>query len=218
MNPIVAFLIRSFVAVPVTVITWLVCYIPLDFTFWSSTLIAILGGALTHIILSLFQNTSYLKKHQLTRKEYRYIKNNLKEAKLKIKRLNKSIFKIRDIYSVKQRIDINRITKKIHKMTTKEPRRFYQAEEFYFSHLDSLVELTEKYSFLSSQPKQNSEMGQSLIETRKTLNELSKVIEEDLYRVISDDINTLNFEIDVAKHTIQKKKELKFPEENRWLK
>jgi 5-bromo-4-chloroindolyl phosphate hydrolysis protein len=103
-------------------------------------------------------------------------------------------------------------------MTMKEPKRFYQAEEFYFSHLDSIVELTEKYSFLSSQPKQNSEMGQSLIETRRTLNELTKVLEEDLYHVISDDLDTLNFEIDVAKHTIKKKKDAKFPEENRWLK
>lgn len=205
-------------AVPVTVITWLICYIPLDYTFWGATFIAILSGVLTHVILSLFQNISYLKKHQLSRKEYRYIKKNLKEAKQKIRRLNKSIFHIRDIHTVKQRIDINRITKKIHKMTMKEPKRFYKAEEFYFSHLDSLVELTEKYSFISSQPKQNSEMGQSLIETRKTLIELTKVVEDDLYHVISDDINTLNFEIDVAKHTIQKKKELKFPEENRWLK
>ncbi|MED4229200.1 5-bromo-4-chloroindolyl phosphate hydrolysis family protein [Neobacillus cucumis] len=218
MNPIVAFLIRSFVAVPVTVITWLICYIPLDYTFWGATFIAILSGVLSHVILSLFQNISYLKKHQLSRKEYRYIKKNLKEAKQKIRRLNKSIFHIRDIHTVKQRIDINRITKKIHKMTMKEPKRFYKAEEFYFSHLDSLVELTEKYSFISSQPKQNSEMGQSLIETRRTLIELTKVVEDDLYHVISDDINTLNFEIDVAKHTIQKKKELKFPEENRWLK
>ncbi|MDR4949505.1 5-bromo-4-chloroindolyl phosphate hydrolysis family protein [Neobacillus cucumis] len=218
MNPIVAFLIRSFVAVPVTVISWLICFFPLDYTFWGATFIAVLSGALTHVILSLFQNISYLKKHQLSRKEYRYIKKNLKEAKQKIRRLNKSIFHIRDIHTVKQRIDINRITKKIHKMTMKEPKRFYKAEEFYFSHLDSLVELTEKYSFISSQPKQNSEMGQSLIETRRTLIELTKVVEDDLYHVISDDINTLNFEIDVAKHTIQKKKELKFPEENRWLK
>ncbi|PLS02078.1 5-bromo-4-chloroindolyl phosphate hydrolysis family protein [Neobacillus cucumis] len=218
MNPFLALLIRSFVAVPVTAITWLICFFPLDFTFVASTMIAILSGVLTHVVLSPFQNISYIKKHQLTRKEYRYIKKNLKEAKQKIKRLNRSIFKIRDIYSVKQRIDINRITKKIHKMTLKEPRRFYKAEEFYFSHLDSVVELTEKYSLLSSQPKQNHEMNQSLIETRRTLNDLTKVLEEDLYRVISDDIDTLNFEIDVAKHTIQKKKELKFPEENRWLK
>ena len=218
MNPILSLVIRSFVAVPITVITWLLCYFPIGLTFWPSTGFAILGGILTHVTLSMFMNTHYLKKHQLSWKEYRYIRKNLAEGKQKIKRLNKSIFKIRDISSVKQRIDIHRITKKIHKMTTKEPKRFYKAEEFYFSHLDSIVELTEKYTFLSSQPKQNIEMGQSLIETRRTINELTKVLEEDLYRVISNDIDTLNFEIDVAKHSIKKNKDSKFPEENRWLK
>lgn len=29
---------------------------------------------------------------------------------------------------------------------------FYEAEDFFFSHLDSLVELTEKYAFLEKQP------------------------------------------------------------------
>ncbi|WP_066067406.1 5-bromo-4-chloroindolyl phosphate hydrolysis family protein [Neobacillus soli] len=218
MNPFLSFLVRSFVAVPITVITWLVCMIPLGLTLLPSTGYALLGGVLTHLVLSVFMNTRFLKRHQLSRKEYRYIKKNLAEAKQKINRLNKSIFKIRDIYSVKQRIDIHRITKKIHKMATTEPKRFYKAEEFYFSHLDSVVELTEKYSFLSAQPKKNMEMGQSLIETRHTLNELTKLLEEDLYHVISDDIDNLNFEIDVAKHSINKKKDAKFPEENRWLK
>ncbi|MFJ5714025.1 5-bromo-4-chloroindolyl phosphate hydrolysis family protein [Neobacillus sp. NPDC093127] len=218
MNPFLSFIVRSFVAVPVTVITWLVCLFPVGLTLGPSTGYAILAGVLTHVVLSLFMNSRFLTKHQLSRKEYRYIRKNLAEAKQKISRMNKSIFKIRDISSVKQRIDIHRITKKIHKMTMKEPKRFYKAEEFYFSHLDSVVELTEKYSFLSSQPKQNAEIGQSLIETRRTLNELSKVLEEDLYHVISDDIDTLNFEIDVAKHTLKQKKDSKFPEENRWLK
>jgi len=218
MNPILSLIARSFVAVPVTVLTWLLCFFPLGQGFWASTFFAILGGILTHVVLAFFQNIRFLKKHQLSRKEYRYIQKNLSEAKRKINRLNKNLFSIRDLSSVKQRIDILRITKKIQKMTMKEPKRFYQAEQFYFSHLDSVVELTEKYSFLSSQPKQNMEMGQSLIETRRTLNELTKVLEEDLYHVISDDIDTLNFEIDVAKHAINKQKDAKFPEENRWKK
>jgi 5-bromo-4-chloroindolyl phosphate hydrolysis protein len=206
------------VAIPITGITWLLCFFPFGQTFWPSTVFAITGGILTHLVLSLFMNTHFLNKHRLSRKEYRYIKKNLMEAKRKIKRLNKNLFTIRDLSSVKQRIDILRITKKIHKMTTKEPKRFYQAEQFYFSHLDSVVELTEKYSFLSSQPKKNMEMGQSLIETRHTLNELTRVLEEDLYHVISDDIDNLNFEIDVAKNAIIKQKDSKFPKENRWTK
>ncbi|WP_223594261.1 5-bromo-4-chloroindolyl phosphate hydrolysis family protein [Neobacillus bataviensis] len=218
MNPILSLIIRSFVAVPVTVLTGLISYLALDQYFLPSLGYAIAGGVLTHLILGLFMNKNFLKKHQLSSKEYRYIKKNLKEAKRKIHRLNKNLFTIRDISSVKQRIDILRITKKIHKMTLKEPKRFYQAEPFYFSHLDSVVELTEKYNFLSTQPKKSMELDQSLIETRRTLNEMTRVLEEDLYHVISDDIDTLNFEIDVAKHTIKKQKDSKFPEENRWLK
>lgn len=218
MNPFLSFLIRSFVAVPLTVITWLVSFFVFSQPFVSATGIAIATGIAAHLLLSLFMKTKFLNKHQLTRREYKYIRKNLNEAKRKLNRLNKSLFQIRDVSSVKQRIDILRITKKIHKMTTKEPKRFYQAEEFYFSHLDSVVELTEKYGFLTVQPKKNIEINQSLIETRQTLNELTKVLEEDLYHVISDDVDHLNFEIDVAKHTIKKQKDSKFSAENRWLK
>jgi len=216
MNPILSFIVRSFVAVPVTFVLWLVTFFAFDQTFWASLGYAILGGIIIHLVAGLFLNRHFLKKYQLSRKEYRYIKKNLAEASKKIHRLNKNLFLIRDIGLVRQRIDILRITKKIHKMAQKEPRRFYQAEPFYFSHLDSVVELTEKYSFLSSQPKKNLEITQSLIETKQTLKDLTKVLEDDLYHVVSDDIDTLNFEIDVAKHTINKQRDAKFPRENRW--
>lgn len=218
MNPILSLIIRSFVAVPVTVLTGFVSFFGFDQSILASIAYALAGGFATHLGIGMIMNTSFLKKHQLTRKEYRYIKKNLAEGKKKIQRLNKNLFTIHDLSSVKQRIDILRITKKIHKMALKEPKRFYQAEPFYFSHLDSVVELTEKYNFLASQPKKSSELDQSLIETRRTLNEMTRILEEDLYHVISDDIDHLNFEIDVAKHSIKKQKDAKFPEENRWLK
>jgi 5-bromo-4-chloroindolyl phosphate hydrolysis protein len=218
MNPAASFILRSFVAIPVTVLTGFISFVFFRQNFLPSLGIAVACGIVVYMILAIAQSRSFLKKHQLTRKEYRYIRKNLSEANKKINRLNKSLFTIRDLSSVKQRIDILRITKKIQKMAAKEPKRFYQAESFYFSHLDSIVELTEKYSFLASQPKKNLEINQSLIETRQTLNELTKVLEDDLFQVVSDDVDHLNFEIDVAKHTIKKQKDSKFPEENRWLK
>lgn len=218
MNPILSLVIRSFVAVPVTVLTGVVSFFIFEQNFLPSIAYAIAGGVIVHFILSFTMGRSFLKKHQLTRKEFRYIRKHLSEANKKISRLNKSLFSIRDLSTVKQRIDILRVTKKIQKMAIKEPKRFYQAELFYFSHLDSIVELTEKYSFLASQPKKSMEINQSLIETRQTLNEMTKVLEQDLYRVVSDDVEHLNFEIDVAKHSIKKQKDSKFPEENRWLK
>ncbi|WP_342433057.1 5-bromo-4-chloroindolyl phosphate hydrolysis family protein [Neobacillus sp. FSL H8-0543] len=219
MNPFISFFVRSFLAVPSAFTIFLVSLFGFDQTYLLSSVFAIAGGAVVDQATAAIMKNRFLKQHQLSRKEYRYIKKNLDEAKLKINRLNKSLFSIRDLQTVKQRIDVLRVARKIQSLAKTEPRRFYKAEKFYFSHLDSVVELTEKYRFLSVQPKKNHEIDVSLYETRQTLIELTKALEEDLYYMISDDIDHLNFEIDVAKHSIKKLNDSKFDnDESRRLK
>lgn len=204
MNPFIQFIIRSLIAVPTTGMVWLVSMFGFDQTFLYSSGTALISGGLAYWFTGVYSTTRFLKKNQLTRKEYKYIKKNLKEAKQKINRLNKMLFSLRHISSLKQRVDVYRIINKIYSLTKKEPKRFYKAERFYFSHLDSVLELTEKYTFLSSQPKKSNELELSLSETRRTLNELTEKVEQDLYHILSDDIDNLNFEIDVAKHSLKK--------------
>lgn len=218
MNRFLSFLIQGIVTVPSATVVWFTSYFGFDQTFLMSSAISLGGGVLVYNLTSAVMTSRFLKKHQLTRKEYRYIKKNLDEAKQKINRLNKSLITIRDIPTLKQRLDVLRITRKIHTMTKTEPKRFYKAEKFYFSHLDSVVELTEKYRFLSQQPKKSHEIDVSLYETRQTLNDLAKALEEDLYYVIADDVDSLNFEIDVAKHSIKKLNDTKNIDESRRLK
>jgi 5-bromo-4-chloroindolyl phosphate hydrolysis protein len=216
MNPFVSFIIRTSVAMPTTGFLWLLSYAGFDQTLPISSLIAISGGGIVYWTLGAYLDARFLKKHGLTRKEYKYINKNLADAKRKISRLQKALFTVRHIRSLKQRIELLRITKNIYKLTKSEPKRFYQAEKFYFSHLDSVLELSEKYAFLSSQSKTNRELENSLYDTQQTLKELTRVVEKDLYEVLSNDIEHLNFEIDVAKHSIKKLNEL--PDENRRLK
>jgi 5-bromo-4-chloroindolyl phosphate hydrolysis protein len=202
MNSFLSFLLRTAVAVPSAITIWLLSYFAFYNTFFISSAASLAGGALIYWLVSLYSDSRFLKNNGLTRKEYRYIKKNLEEAKKKISRLHKLLFSIRHLPSLKERVELLRMIRKIYGLTKKEPKRFYQAERFYFSHLDSVLELTEKYEFLSSQPKKNRDLDWSLNETRKTLSEMSRLIEQDLYQVIENDIDTLNFEIDVAKHSI----------------
>lgn len=218
MNRFLAFLVRMLIAIPTAATVWLVSFISFDQTFMFSTAFSLAGAILTYWMISVYLKYRFLRKHRLTRKEYRYIKKNLDEAKPKISRLHKALISIRHIPSLKQRMEFIRITRKIYILTKKEPKRFYKAERFYFSHLDSAVELAEKYVFLSSQPKKDRELEKSLVETRRTLEELKTSIENDLYQVLSDDIDQLHFEIDVAKHSIRKIKESQLHEEGRRLK
>ncbi|WP_449539039.1 5-bromo-4-chloroindolyl phosphate hydrolysis family protein [Ferdinandcohnia sp. Marseille-Q9671] len=215
MNPFLAFILKSFITVPATVTVWLVSFFAFDQTFLLSSGFALVGGGITYLTSSAIMKQSFLRKHRLTRKEYRYIEQNLKEARKKIARLNKSLFSIRHIPSLKQRVDLHRVTKKIYRLTKSEPRRFYKAERFYFSHLDSVVELTEKYAFLSSQPRKNSELERTLHETRRVLEELTGTIEKDLHKMLSNDIDDLHFEIDVAKQSNKNGNDSTFIDQNR---
>ena len=212
MNPFLSFLVRTFITLPTTFIIWIISFFAFDETFLLSSGIALAGGALMWLLVSAIMKRRFLKKHGLSRREYRYIKKNLDEAKQKISRLNKTLFSIKQITSLKDRIDILRMVRKIYSMTKREPKRFYEAQTFYFAHLDSVLELTEKFNFLSGQPTKNRELGQSLNETRHLLEEMKTVIENDLYQVISADIEHLNYEMDVAKLSINK------PDETRRLK
>lgn len=218
MNMFLAFLIRTLITIPTAVTVWLFSFFAFDQTFWLSGAIGLGGGILVYILSGMIMKTRFLKKHQLKRKEYQYIKKNLVEAKQKIARLHKALLSIKHFPSLKQRVEFVRVTRKIYRLTKNEPRRFYQAERFYFSHLDSALELSEKYVFLSAQPKRTYELDQSLNETRRTLTELIHLVEEDLYEVIADDIDNLNFEIDVAKHSIKTIKDSRIHDESRRLK
>ncbi|MFC0190142.1 5-bromo-4-chloroindolyl phosphate hydrolysis family protein [Fictibacillus aquaticus] len=217
MNGFLAFAARTGLAVPSSVTVWLVSFFAFDQTFLLSSAIATGGGAAVYTGASVYMKHQFLKKHHLTRSEYLYIQKNLREAKPKIFRLQKALFSIKDIWSLKRRIELVRIARKIHNLTKREPKRFYKAERFYFTHLDSAVELAEKYVFLSSSPKKSREMSQSLVETSRTLEELTETIEKDLYHVLSDDMSDLKFELDVAKHSIKSNKDSSIPEEGRRL-
>lgn len=218
MNMFLTFLIRTLITIPTAVAVWLFSYFAFDQTFWLSGAIGLGGGILVYIFSGMRLKARFLKKHQLKRKEYQYIKKNLAEAKQKIARLHKALLSIRHFPSLKQRVEFVRVTRKIYRLTKNEPKRFYQAERFYFSHLDSALELSEKYIFLTAQPKKTYELEQSLNETRRTLTELIHLVEEDLYEVLADDIDNLNFEIDVAKHSIKTIKDSRNHDESRRFK
>jgi 5-bromo-4-chloroindolyl phosphate hydrolysis protein len=218
MNPFVSFFLKLLIVTPTAGTVWLVNFVAFDQSFLMSSVNATLSAIITYWLSSIYLKRKFLKLHRLSGKEYAYIRKNLKEAKPKLFRLQKSLLRIRHIPSLKQRIELIRVTKKIYSLTKREPKRFYKAERFYFSHLDSAVELAEKYVFLAAQPKKNLELDHSLNESRRLLDQLSKSIEEDLYQVLSDDIDQLNFEIDVAKFSIKNKKDSKINEESWRLK
>jgi 5-bromo-4-chloroindolyl phosphate hydrolysis protein len=206
LKPILNFLLRSSVATVSTGTVWLITFFPLSQPYLLSSAYALGGGVVVYQSIKGVTTHRFLKQNQLTGKEYRYIKKNLHEANKKIRRLRKALLNIRSVSSIKQNIEILRVVNKIYSITKNEPKRFYLAERFYYSHLDSIVEISEKYAFLTAQPKKNAELTASLNETRRTITNLTETLEKDLYDVLEKDIDNLQFELDVAKLSIDKTK------------
>lgn len=206
MYKILTILIRTSIAIPVMFITGLITFFGFEVPFWYSSFLAISVAGLSYWIGSVYFHFRFLKKNQLTSKEYRYIRRNLIEAKHKIRRIKKAFFSIRNFNLLKEMTALLRTTNKIYRVTKNEPKRFYQAEQFYFSHLDSVVELIEKYVLLYSQPTKRNETEKILHVTQHTLIDMKAKIDQDLYHMLSNDIEQLQFEVDYVKHT-QKTKE-----------
>lgn len=185
-----------------TVSTWLISFFAFSQTILLSSVFAVAGGVAVYLTSKQILNYRHVRNNGLTRREFKYIDTNLKEAKQKISRLQKALFSVRSLQSAKQNLEIARTAQKIYANAKKEPKRFYQAEGFFYNHLDSLVELAEKHAYLSSQPAKTKEVQNSLRDTRQTITVLGETIKKDLYIMLDDDIDTLHFELDVAKQTI----------------
>ena len=158
-----------------TILVWLIFFLGFQMSFLPSSIYATLIGGATFFGVKGYFDYRFLKRNRLTRKEHAYIQKNLLDAKKKISRLQKAFFSVRSMGAFKQLYELSRLVKRMYAIVNKDPRRFYTSERFFFYHLDSVVELSERYALLAAQPIKNDKMYISLKETQSTLDDLSRI-------------------------------------------
>jgi 5-bromo-4-chloroindolyl phosphate hydrolysis protein len=209
MNTFLQFLVRTVISFSIGTSSFIAYLLLFDLGFPLTFLSSLGTGILLFFVVKGLQKRWWLKKNGLSSQEFRYINKNLKEAKEKVKRLQKQQLRVRSLGAFKQILELNRLSRRIYQLVKKEPKRFFSAESFFFYHLDSVVEITEKYTFLAAQPGKNKEAFLSLQQTRTTLDDLTDSLEKDLQRVLANDMDTLQFELNFANQHLSNKKDLK---------
>ena len=144
----------------------------------------------------------------MSRSEYKHIKTQLTEAKMKIKKLNSLYGQVRSVQAFKQLHELNSLSRRILGIVRTNPHKFYHVEKFFYAHLDSAVELTSKYAMLVNQPLKDKDIRIALQNTRETLGDVNEQLEDDLRSVLASDIEKLQMEIDFVDVTMNKKKPL----------
>lgn len=201
---VVYFIIRHLLSIPVFFGTWIALQFGLNINFFLSVFISIGTYALSTQVIKYIQSRLIVKKYDITMPEYRHIQQQLKEAKMKLNQLNGYFIKVRSIRAFKQLFEMNRLAKRIFQIVRTNPKKFYHVEPFFYAHLDSAVELTSKYTLLVLNPIKATDVQIALQQTRETLLELNEVMEQDLRKVLSSDIEHLKMELDFAKVSFAK--------------
>ncbi|MER2090429.1 MAG: 5-bromo-4-chloroindolyl phosphate hydrolysis family protein [Sporosarcina sp.] len=208
MKEIQQFFTRHFITAPISFGSWLFFVLGIGMNIFAATglLVAIyLAGSFT---LKQIQLSSNLKKLGMSRSEYNHIKEQLSGAKSKVRQLNSLYGQVRSVQAFKQLHEMNNLSRRILGIVRTNPRKFYYAEKFFYAHLDSAVELTSKYALLVNQPLKDKDLRIALQNTRETLNDVNKQLEQDLKNVLASDIEQLQMEIDFVDISMNAKKPL----------
>src|SRR5690606_1607082 len=92
MNSFLVFLLRAAISIPIGGLIWLISFYAFDLSLLSSFGTSFLGTALSFWLIKEILLYRFLKEQGLSRREYKYIEKNLKEAKEKLRRLNRALF------------------------------------------------------------------------------------------------------------------------------
>ena len=204
LKPIENFIKRQSVSLPLMTVMFPILYLGAEIGLLASGAVAAGTYIASNSTIKQVQISSDSKNLGMTRSEFKNVRNQIKEGKEKIKQLQGNYYKVRSISSFKQLMDMTKIANKIITVVQQNPRKFYLAEPFFYSHLDSAIELTEKYTLLVGQPVKDQEMRVALQDTREMLLSLNKVMEQDLKQVLSSDVERLRMELDYAQLAVDK--------------
>ncbi|TQR35951.1 hypothetical protein C7Y47_06610 [Lysinibacillus sphaericus] len=158
-------------------------------------------------LLKYRQKKKFMQIAGITKEEYKHIESQLTAANKNIQTLSQNYLRVRSVSAFKQLLEMTRISKNIVKVVKTDPRKFYNVEQFFYAHLPSAVELTDKYTMLSRQPVKDKEIQITLSKTRETLTDLNDTIQIDLKDALSNDIDHLQMEIEFANRSNIRRKE-----------
>ena len=116
-------LLGVIVGIPVAMVSWMVSVFGFDLSF---IIDALVGIGMFCVLLPTQRLTSrkYLTEIGLSRRDYHYVSNHLKQTQDKIRTILKSFVNVRSIQDFRQINDIYRISKSIHFAVKQRPAMF----------------------------------------------------------------------------------------------
>lgn len=193
-----SYILGAIFAVPIALITGFISMNFFHFDMWIDTLVMVFGYFAGYFPIQMTTGNKYLNEMGISKQDYKYVRQQVKQAEPKIKQLLVQYKKVRSITDFRNVNEINKLARTIFKTVQQNPKKFFKVDSFFFSHLDNTVNLLDQFLYLSRMPHKTAEDKQLLYNARLTLEELKRTLQADLKALNSSDFEQMKVEMDLA--------------------
>ena len=211
----------------ISLIALVVFFFLFDFDFWTSIGMTIGLGAFLYYVqtggrmqwspkakkqsgrlgkVSADKEAFYQSKG-MTKDQITYFRNTMDQAKTTIEDIEANLQQRSKLKAIAARNDTVDILKDFFKQIVNQPNRLHEVDKFLYTNLPSLKELTEKYIAIDGHVSKTKDTYTALDNCAKTIDDMSRLIAEDYVRFMSNDIEDMDIELELAKQVLKRDNE-----------
>ena len=143
----------------------------------------------------------------MTKEQIAYFRSTMDQAKTTIQEIESNLPQRSKLKAIAARNDTMDILKDFFKNIVNQPNRLHEVDKFLYTHLPSLKELTEKYIAIDGHVSKTKETYTALDNCARTIDDMSRLIGEDYVHFMSNDIEDMDIELELAKQVLKRDNE-----------
>ena len=211
----------------ISLIALVVFFFIFDFDFWTSIGLTIGLGAFLYYIqaggrmqwslkaknkqdtlqkVSADKEAFYHSKG-MTKEQIAYFRSTMDQAKNTIQDIESNLQQRSKLKAIAARNDTVDILKDFFKNIVNQPNRLHEVDKFLYTNLPNLKELTDKYIAIDGHVSKTKETYTALDNCSKTIDDMCRLIAEDYVRFMSNDIEDMDIELELAKQVLKRDNE-----------
>ncbi len=161
---------------------------------------------------------TFYRQNGLSREEINLFRETMHTAREQIYTIEQNMDSRTKLKAISKRNDTIEILKDFFRHIVEQPQRLHEVGGFLYTHLPNLKELTETYLEIDNHVAKSKKTYLALEKSATTIDEMCKLIRDDYLMFMSNDLDNMNVELELAKHVLNRDNntndEIKEPSEN----
>lgn len=140
----------------------------------------------------------------MSEQQIAFFRETMAQTKTQIIQLEHNMQQAAKLKAIDLRNDTVKAAKAMFKELVKEPNKLHLADQFLYTHLPNLVELTDKYLEIDAHELKNKNTYEALSKSAKVINDISELLAADYQKLVADDLDDLEVEMTLAQQAIRR--------------